>query len=182
MKAISQIRCQRDDNFELHEKKKVKKMNSHTKKNLLIGSSLALFLALVVWFPSQSRSGEPEKVKSTSEDTMMESCQQMMKQKQKMMAAMQAEDAELSAQVAKMNDAPENRKMDLMAAVLTQVVEQRVARDEHKAKMQEKMMQHMMQHMQMGKKSMSQCPMMKDMKGMHKNADTTPKEDRKKQK
>jgi len=28
------------------------------------------------------------------------------------------------------------------------------------------MMQHMMQHMQLGKESMSQCPMMKDMKGM----------------
>ena len=28
------------------------------------------------------------------------------------------------------------------------------------------MMQHMMQHMQMGKESMAQCPMMKDMKGM----------------
>jgi hypothetical protein len=156
-------------------------MNSHTKKNLLIGSGLTLFLALVVWFPSQTRSGEPEKVKSTTDATMMESCQQIMKQKQKMMAAMQAEDTELSAQVTKMNDAPENRKMDLMAAVLTQVVEQRVARDERKAKMQEKMMQHMMQHMQMGKKSMSQCPMMKGMKRMQKKADTTPKEDRKKQ-
>jgi len=28
------------------------------------------------------------------------------------------------------------------------------------------MMTHMMQHMQMGKKSMSQCPMMKEMGGM----------------
>jgi hypothetical protein len=28
------------------------------------------------------------------------------------------------------------------------------------------MMKHMMQHMQMGKDSMSQCPMMRGMKGM----------------
>ena len=50
------------------------------------------------------------------------------------------------------------------------------------AKMQEVMMKHMMEHMQMGKESMSQCPMMKDMKGLHKNANTTPKEDLKEQK
>jgi hypothetical protein len=28
------------------------------------------------------------------------------------------------------------------------------------------MMKHMMQHMQMGKESLAQCPMMKDMEGM----------------
>jgi hypothetical protein len=32
--------------------------------------------------------------------------------------------------------------------------------------MHEEMMDHMMQHMQMGKESMSQCPMMGGMKGM----------------
>jgi len=42
------------------------------------------------------------------------------------------------------------------------MAEQRVAMDARKAKMDEEMMQHM----QMGKDSMSQCPMMKDMKGM----------------
>ena len=38
--------------------------------------------------------------------------------------------------------------------------------DARKAKMEEAMMQHMMQHMQMGKESLSQCPMMKGMKTM----------------
>ena len=46
------------------------------------------------------------------------------------------------------------------------MVEQRIAMDARTAKMQEEMMQHMMQHMQMGKESMSQCPMMKGMKDM----------------
>jgi len=36
-------------------------------------------------------------------------------------------------------------------------------------KMDDEMMQHMMQHMQMGKNSMSQCPMMKGMKDMSEN-------------
>ena len=125
---------------------------------------------------------KPDKVKSAPEATMMEGCQQMMKQKQKMMADMQAEDTELSSQLAKMNSAPEDKKMDLLAGLVTQLVKQRTVRDAGHAKMQEKMMQHMMEHMQMGKESMSQCPMMKGMKGMHKNADTAPKDDHKEQK
>jgi hypothetical protein len=95
----------------------------------------------------------------------MQRCQAMMEQKEKMMADIKAQDAELTAQVAKMNGAPENRKLDLMAAVVTHLVEQRTAMNVRMEKMQEGMMNHMMQHMQMGKESMSQCPMMKGMKG-----------------
>jgi hypothetical protein len=65
-----------------------------------------------------------------------------------------------------MNRAPEDQKTDLMAAVLTHMVERRIAMDARKAQMEEAMMQHMMQHMQMGKESMSQCPMMTGMKEM----------------
>ena len=45
--------------------------------------------------------------------------------------------------------------MGLMAAVITHMVEQRIAMDARKAKMEEEMMKHMMQHMQMGKESIS---------------------------
>ena len=38
--------------------------------------------------------------------------------------------------------------------------------DARKAKMEEEMMKHMMQHMQRAKESLSQCPMMKGLKGM----------------
>jgi hypothetical protein len=92
----------------------------------------------------------------------------MTEQRQKMMAEMKAQDAELTAKVAEMNSAPEGTKLDLIADVVTIMVEQRTAMHARMEKMQGKMMQHMMQHMQMGKESMSQCPMMKDMhmKGM----------------
>jgi ethanolamine utilization protein EutQ (cupin superfamily) len=76
---------------------------------------------------------------------------------------MKAQDSELTKQIAKMNRAPKDKKMNLMAAVITHMVEQRIAMDARKAKMEEEMMQHMMKHMQMGKESMAQCPMMKDM-------------------
>jgi hypothetical protein len=92
-----------------------------------------------------------------------------------MMADMKAQDAELTEQLTKMNSAPEDKKMGLMAAVVTHMVEQRIAMDARKAKMEEAMMQHMMQHMQMGKESMAQCPMMKGMKGMDEKSRDTQK-------
>ena len=97
---------------------------------------------------------------------MMERCQKMKEQKQKVMAEMKTQDAELSEQIARMNSAPEDKKLGLIAAVVTHMAEQRSAMNAQMGKMQGEMMQHMMQHMQMGKESMSQCPMMKGMKDM----------------
>ena len=110
---------------------------------------------------------------------MMERCQKMKQEKQQMMADMKAQDDQLMEQIAKMNRAPHDKKIGLMADVLTHMAEQRIAMDARKAKMDEEMMQHMMQHMQMGKDSMSQCPMMKDMKdmkGMDDKSESAPKE------
>ena len=101
-----------------------------------------------------------------TEAEMMARCKEMMEQKQKMKDNMAAENARLTEQVTEMNSAPKDKKIGLMAAVLTHMVEQRIAMDARKAKMDDEMMKHMMQHMQMGKESMAQCPMMKDMKGM----------------
>jgi hypothetical protein len=106
---------------------------------------------------------EPAKGETMTDAQMMARCQEMMDQKQKMKADMKAQDAQLTEQIAKMNRAEKDKKMDLMAAVLTNMEEQRIAMDARKAKMEEEMMKHMMQHMQMGKESMSQCPMMKGM-------------------
>ena len=148
-------------------------MKKQTNTNLIIiRSCLAVALALAVWTPTQAQSAEPAEGqmmmggKMMADTNMMQQCQAMKEQKAKLMADMKAQDAELTAQVAKMNSAPENQKLGLMAAIVTRMVEQRMAMDARKAKMEEAMMPHMMQHMQMGKESMSQCPMMKGMKGM----------------
>jgi hypothetical protein len=103
----------------------------------------------------------------------------MKEQKQIMAEDMKAQDAELTNQIAKMNRAPKDKKVNLMAAVITQMVEQRITMDARKAKMEEEMMLHMMQHMQMGKESMSECPMMKDMKDMDKKSGDNHKEHQK---
>jgi hypothetical protein len=152
-------------------------MKKQTHTNLLIRSSLALALALAIGpfsacsghrpgaspavsSPAQARSAEPAEGKVMTETKMMERCQEMMEKKQKMKEHMKAQDAELTEQITKVNSAPEDKKMSVMAAVITHMVEQRIAMDARKAKMEEEMMKHMMQHMQTGKESMSQCPMM----------------------
>lgn len=139
-------------------------MKTQTKLNLAICSSLAL--ALVIWSLVPLQAQEPAKGKMMMEGKMMESCQKMKEKKQEMMADMKAQDAELTEAVAKMNSASEDQKMSLMAALITSMVEQQTAMHTRTAEMQEEMMAHMMEHMQMGKESMAQCPMMKEMKGM----------------
>jgi hypothetical protein len=143
-------------------------MKKQSHSNLLIRSSLAFVFALVlaIGFPVQSQSAEPVDGKSMAEAKMMDRCLEMKEKKQKMMEDKKAQDAELTNQITEMNSAPMHKKMNLMAAVITRMVDQRITMDARKAKMEEEMMQHMMQHMQMGKESMSQCPMMKGMKGM----------------
>jgi uncharacterized protein HemX len=161
-------------------------MKNQTNTSLVTRSSLALALALAIvlaiWSPVQSQSAEPVEGKMMMDGKMMERCQAMKEQKHKMMEDMKAQDAELTEQVAKMNSAPEDKKMSLMAAVITRMVEQQAAMHARMAKMQEDMMKHMMQHMQMGKDSMSQCPMMKGMKDISGKPAGAPKEHQEEQK
>lgn len=100
-------------------------------------------------------------IKAAQEKPMMQDCQAMKAQKQKMAEDMKAEAAALTEHVARMNAASKDQKMGVMADVVTQMVDQKIAMDARKAKMEEEMMKHMMKHMQMGKDSMAMCPMMK---------------------
>jgi hypothetical protein len=136
-------------------------MKNFAASSLGIRASLALTLALALWSPVRAQTGAPAEGKMKVEDRMTERCQQMKEHKEKMMAEMKAQDAELTAQVARMNSAPANEKPALLAALVTQLAEQRVTRDERMAKMEGEMMKHMMEHMQQGKESMARCPMMK---------------------
>jgi len=147
----------------VHKNKKRKQSNvkNKTHTNLVICSSLALALGLAIWSPVQAQSAQPAEPKMIMEAKTKECCQGMKEQKQAMMAEIKAQDAELAAQVAQMNSAPADKKLTLLAAIVTRLVEQRTAMN---ARM-EKMHGEMMQNMQMGKDSMSKCPMMKGMKG-----------------
>jgi hypothetical protein len=144
-------------------RKKEKNMEKSTCTSRIIRSALALTLALVIWSPLQVQSASHMAGEATTKPKMMDRCQEMMAQKQQMMADMKAQDAELTAQLAIMNSAPQEQKLDLLAAVVTRMLEQRIAMEERKTKMHEEMMQHMMQHMPMDKDAMAKCPMMKGM-------------------
>lgn len=141
-------------------------MNMTTHTLPLVRSSLVVALAMACWSPLQSRSAEPTQEEMTMDDKMMDHCREMKDQKQRMQADIQAQNAELRQQVATMNNAAADQKVPLIAALLSTMVEQRIAMDARGAKMERDMMQHMMQHAEMGKDSVSGCPMMKGMADM----------------
>lgn len=144
-------------------------MTNRTRTNLITGFSFALALVLAVVSTVQAGPSVPAGVMPTTEGQMKGHCKDKMEQKKELAADTKSQDAELTELVAKMNRSPENKQMTLMATVVTRIVEQQVAMDQRKAKMEDEMMAHMMGHMQLGEDSMAQCPMMKDMneiKGM----------------
>jgi hypothetical protein len=144
------------------QQRKSAHMKNPTQTNPVIRFSLALALALAIWSPLQTRAAEPADGKCMTDGKMKECCKEMKEQKEHLMAECKAQDAELATQVAEMNSAPEDKKLGLMAAIITRLVEQRAVMNAHMGMMQEKMMKHMMHHMEMGKDSVSKCPMMKD--------------------
>jgi hypothetical protein len=141
-------------------------MNTQSKSKLLVyGGLIALAITLAMG-TSQSLSAESGGKMMMMDGKMTERCQEMMSQRHKLHEEMKAQDAELSEEAAAMNSAPEDKKLSLMAALVTHMVEQRSAMNMRMERMHGDMMTHMMQHMEMGKESLSQCPMMKGMRGM----------------
>ena len=103
---------------------------------LVVRSSLLLALALALWSPVQAHSAEPAPGQKMMKGKMPEHCQQMVEERRKMRDERRAEDAKLREQLVKMNEASDGEKVDLMAAIVTQLVEQRISRNEHREEMQ----------------------------------------------
>ena len=136
-------------------------MNNQTQTSLLLRSGLTLALALILWSPIESQAAEPAMGKTMAGDNMMDCCKAMKDQRQKMMAEMKADDVELTAQIAKMNSASKDKKVELLAGLVTRMAEQRRAANARMEKMHEAMGGHMMKHMQGDKGAMTEHPMMK---------------------
>ncbi len=138
-------------------------MKDRTNRNLLC-SSLALALTVAIGLPLQVRAAEPTPDKMMMggkgpehRQAMMEQHKAMMQRCQTMMADMKTQDTELIAQVAKLNSAPKEQKVELLAAIVTDLVKQRAAMNARMQEMQGQMM------MPMGKESMPEHPMMDTM-------------------
>jgi hypothetical protein len=139
-------------------------MTGHTIRRVVAPTILVVAVALSIWIPVNAQAvDKPNKPMNASE--MQEHCKGMMKQRTQLTADLKAEDADLGAQIARMNSAPADKKLDLMAAIITNLVQQRAAMNLRRETMQTAMGTHMSEHSQMGKGGMSQCPMMLGMQG-----------------
>jgi hypothetical protein len=119
------------------------KTSASTTTHLIVGSCFALALAIIIFSTAQAETAAPE-------PKMMEHCQAMQAQKQKLLDDIKVQDTELTELLAKMNTAPDAKKVGLLAALVTRMIEQRIAMDARKAKMEDMLMQHV----QMGKDAM----------------------------
>jgi hypothetical protein len=111
--------------------KKRYNMKHQNNSNLVIRSSLALALAVAIWSPVQVRSAEPADGKMMmggkmmSETNTMPRSQAMPEQREKMMSDMKEQDAQLAGQIAEMNRAAADKKLDMMADIVTRMAAQR---------------------------------------------------------
>ena len=94
---------------------------------------------------------------------MMSKCKEMMQRHEEMQQKMKQMDDRLADLTKKMNDATGTQKIDAMANVINEMINQRNMMHEMMMQHQPMMMHHMAEHMQSGKASMMHCPMMKEM-------------------
>jgi hypothetical protein len=144
-------------------------MNLLTHPLPLIRASILIAMGLALGSPVQAQSAPPADGKMTMDGKAMEAHrvvtepeQTMMQRRQAMMIEMKGEDIELAAQVAQMNGAQAEQKIDLMAAIITRMVQQRTAMNARMETMQGEMKMPMMPS---DKEPMSSQPMMKGMDG-----------------
>ncbi len=141
-------------------------MKIRSQNHLLETISLSATLMIGLLAPTQGQPSDSTTGKKSKEATAMTDealavrCEEMRENMRKMMADTKAQDGNLAEQVAKMNAATGAIKVELMAALITQMVERQTAMHERKAVMEKSMAKHMMEHMQMRKGQMMNCPMM----------------------
>jgi len=123
------------------------------------GLALAVVLTLAVWSPVRAETVAPATGSMMTAAAMTERHQAMQSQRAKMMAEMKAQDTEINAQIARVKNAPEKQKVDLLVALVARMIEQRTAMH---ARM-DGMMDQMMTAMPMEPGSMSSHKMMKGM-------------------
>jgi hypothetical protein len=136
-------------------------MKTPTKTSFLIASGIAFAIALAVWTPLRAQSADPVDSVPMTSAQMVQHCKEMKAERQAFNDDVKAQDAQLTEQLSNLNSAPQDKKVDQMSVVLTLLVGQRVDMDVRRAKMQDDTMRHMMQHMEIGKGSLTQCPMCK---------------------
>src|SRR3990172_9990105 len=122
-------------------------------KSLFASFVLVLFVLSV---PALAQQTKPGMIK----EDMMESCKAIMDKHKEMQTKMAHMDQKLNDLVKKMNETNGNDKVEAMAALLNELVNQRRGMHQMMFGHQGMMMERMSEHMQNGAASMMQCPMM----------------------
>jgi hypothetical protein len=129
----------------------------------IAAGGLSLALASGVGLPISARAAGTNPSGKT--DQMMEHRQEMQAMREKMLARAKAEDAALEKMVAELNKAPEAKKADMEAAILTKLVEQHHEMLSHWEGWQTRLMQFRNERMQVGNTATSGTCTMHGMKG-----------------
>ncbi|HEX3133882.1 MAG TPA: hypothetical protein VHX44_09915 [Planctomycetota bacterium] len=131
--------------------------------NLTLACAAGLFLMIgtTTHVLSAEEAGDKGHTAAGKVDGCEKMCEEMKAEKAKLIADRNAQDSQLNAEIAAINNAPDDKKVSLIATVITHMVAQRIAMDARKDKMEEDMMKHMMAHMDQGKEPATKCSMMK---------------------
>lgn len=127
--------------------------------------TMILFAVLLFALTGSIRADDAAE-KPAMHDDMMGHCKAMDAHHDEMMAKLKDMDAKLDQMVADMNAAKGNKKVDAMAAVISEMISQRKSMTTMMHDMNSQMMEHMTEHLAMGiasgiMHSMGGCPMMK---------------------
>lgn len=132
--------------------------------------TMVIFAVLVMIgsFAFAQAEQKPAMTMPMQKDMAMAGCKAMMQRHQEMQASMKEKDDRLQQLVKDMNAARGSAKVDRMAAVVTELVNQRTQMREHMSAMMPQMMHHIVGHMQSGmmrgmSESMANCPMASQM-------------------
>ena len=168
-------------------------MKNQSHSNLITRPCLVLALAVGLCAPLLAQSNMPMKNRSMMDGKtavqnpadgsnrgpmmdgkMTEAQQTMMQHHQAMMAEMKTQDAEIATQVAAMNSAPADKKLNMLADIVTRMVAQRKAMNARMGMMQSEMMKCSMQDMSRSASPASKSPAMNGM-GMDETTGETTK-------
>lgn len=95
--------------------------------NALLGSKLALAMATTTGSPVRSIFANPSEQNLVKERRMAKRRPATKRKNRKFIAEMKSQGQELAALAARMNAAPDDEKMSLMAAIITRMIEQGAA-------------------------------------------------------
>jgi len=113
-------------------------------KNPLARTCLAMAMSLAFCAPVPAQDSQKDmSVASKMDHSKMHHHKMMMDTCKGMMEEMKAQDTDLAARIARMNAAPRDEKLDMVAAIVTRMLDQRVAMNGKMGHMHLEMMKHM---------------------------------------